>query len=502
MFRGSEAFSFKGAIPLPPEMAFTNSFGLIQRIYVSAFMLVLGSFLCIGLLTYFHTKSENDRANRKFLLDKTESLSTALAYYLEEKKGDIYALYTESFYSRLQQISKVHGLHFEVFDLHGRWISSSAPGEINFLVVPDSISAEELLKLDEAEGNFVYRKISGDQNTLVALRILRNERGSPMAIVKIPYQTSSDETRTEYARFLKSLIISYLLVLAVALLLAFLLSKYITRSLKAVRTQLASTHLYTEYKPLQWKYNDEVGALVEAYNQKLEELRRSAALLSEKERESAWRDMARQVAHEIKNPLTPLQLGIQQLQKAYAESDPDFPSRLLRFSAMMHEQINTLAQIAESFSTYGRMPAPKPVILDLKKEIPEAMHLFEREPNISFSFNSDLHVAEVFVDPDYLRRMLNNLYKNAVQAIEEKGVVETFICQTDSGVDIEVRDNGHGIPPERLERIFSPNFTTKSAGMGLGLSMVRNMVELSGGSVRVVSEVGKGTSFFISLPKA
>ncbi|MCB0484124.1 MAG: HAMP domain-containing histidine kinase [Flavobacteriales bacterium] len=483
-------------------MQWRKSFGLIQRIYASAALLVLCSFLIIGLVTFYHTRSENERTNRQFLLDKTKALSTALAFYLAEKEGDIYSFYTESFYTRLQQIAIVHQLHFEVFDLHGRWIISSQLNDFNYLTVPDSISSNELLQLDEAIDGFIYRREDTSSNKLVALGTLRNERGSPIAIVKIPYEVSNAQTRAEFSRFLQSLTISYVLFLPFALLLAFLLSKYITRSLRTVRQQLSETHLDTIDKPLHWKYNDEIGTLIEAYNEKLEELRKSAALLREKERESAWRDMARQVAHEIKNPLTPLQLSVQQLERAYLSKDPDFGGRLQRFSTLLQQQITTLSQIAESFSAYGQLPAPKPEKISLSKEITSVIHLFAKEERIQFGWHTSHSEASVIMDPDYLRRICNNLYKNAIQAIEGKGRIDTYITEDGNYWKIEIRDTGEGIPKERLERIFTPNFTTRSSGMGLGLSMVHNMVEQSNGEINVSSQVGEGTSFCISLPKS
>ncbi len=258
-------------------------------------------------------------------------------------------------------------------------------------------------------------------------------------------------------------------------------------------------HRITE--KLRYRGDDEVGRLVEVYNRKVEELRQSAEKLALSERESAWKEMARQVAHEIKNPLTPMKLSIQHFQRTWTPEAPDARERLDRFSNNLVEQIDALSRIAGEFSHFAQMPPAHPADLDLNEVADAVVHLFTATPGCTVLLKSEGPLP-VHADREHLLRTFNNLIKNALQAIPDgrEGRVEVILRREGYEALIEVRDNGSGIPADALDHVFVPRFTTKSSGMGLGLPMVKRMVENAGGRVWFTTEEGRGTSFFVALP--
>jgi nitrogen fixation/metabolism regulation signal transduction histidine kinase len=235
----------------------------------------------------------------------------------------------------------------------------------------------------------------------------------------------------------------------------------------------------------------------------IDELSRSAELLAKSERESAWREMAKQVAHEIKNPLTPMKLSVQHLQKAWDEKTDNWDERLLRFTQTIIEHIDTLSAIASEFSDFAKMPQKKEEKLDLSVAIRKSLDLFSDIENISFSYKSFPEPPYyVYADKNQLIRVFNNLIQNAVQAIghDKDGSIQINLEREGSEYRINIADNGPGIPEDMVDKIFSPSFTTKSSGMGLGLALVKSIILEAGGSIHFESSADTGTVFTISIP--
>jgi len=272
--------------------------------------------------------------------------------------------------------------------------------------------------------------------------------------------------------------------------------------MKLIQEKLSRLKLGKKNEKISWKKNDEIGGLIDDYNRVIDELAVSAEMLAKSERESAWREMAKQIAHEIKNPLTPMKLSVQHLKKAWDEKTPDWEKRFEKFSKTMIEQIESLSNIASEFSDFSKLPKTIDEPIDLIQIIENAVELYrENKQNIYFN-KPELGKWEVLADKTQLIRIFNNLIKNSVQAISslENGMIEIGIKKEESQYVIEIKDNGVGIANEQKEKIFSPNFTTKTGGMGLGLAMVRNIVENYKGKIWFESETGIGTTFFVKLP--
>ncbi|UTW63645.1 HAMP domain-containing histidine kinase [bacterium SCSIO 12741] len=467
-------------------------------------LLILSSFLIIGAITIWYTKEENEKYHNQRLMRKERAVMASLSYYLIEKEGDNQIFYTDDFQRKLLEISDVHSLEISLYDLDGNWIASSDRSGHTLSHPHPSLEKEILSELALSGGDFISSKTVHGEIYLTALRYLRSNSEKPLAIINIPYYSDQQHTREETQDFLWALAQVYALLLVLGLIIAYVLSNSITKSLQAIQQRIRSISLSGKNEELEYAGNDEIAALVNEYNKKVRELEESAEKLAQKEREGAWREMARQVAHEIKNPLTPMKLSVQQLEKSWKDGREDYGDRLSRFTQMMTEQIDTLAHIASEFSDFAQLPRAQAEVFDPVKEATQILNLFRKEGGAELTLNNTLvPESRINMDRNHFKRVLTNLVTNSIQAFEdeEKGKIElAFTLENEDRLLLTVKDNGGGIPEDLQPRIFQPNFTTKSGGAGLGLSMVRSMVENAEGDIRVESSVTSGTTFFISLP--
>jgi len=269
-----------------------------------------------------------------------------------------------------------------------------------------------------------------------------------------------------------------------------------------IKEKLQKLTLGKSNEKIDWAGEDEIGHLVEEYNHMVDQMAIKADLLAKSERESAWREMAKQVAHEIKNPLTPMKLSVQYLLRSWNEKDPDWEDRLNRFSATLIQQIDTLSDIATAFSDFAKMPKSSNEKIELNETITHAIALYADYENLQINFKNTDNRYYIYADQQQLLRVFNNLIKNAIQAFElnQNGFIDIDVIEKEYQFEIHFRDNGSGIPEDKKALIFVPNFTTKTKGTGLGLAMVKNIIISMNGSIDFVSEVGKGTKFTIVLP--
>ena len=283
--------------------------------------------------------------------------------------------------------------------------------------------------------------------------------------------------------------------------LAYILSKYITKSLKTISDKINATRLERRNQKIEIdSATEEISTLVNSYNSMIDELEESAVKLATSEREQAWREMAKQVAHEIKNPLTPMRLSVQSFQRKFDPSDENIHQKVDEYSKTLIQQIDTMSSIASAFSNFAKMPAQKNEMLNVVEIVNLSLDIFN-EDYIEFSSNKKKIIAKF--DRTQLIRVVTNLIKNGIQAIPEgkspKIVVK--VQEENEQVEITVSDNGIGISEENKPKIFEPKFTTKTSGMGLGLAMVKNIMETYNGNITFTSELEKGTTFRVSFPK-
>ena len=353
----------------------------------------------------------------------------------------------------------------------------------------------------ENRSAYSHEEHIGDAAFQAAYRPLLNDRGDVLAYISVPYFARQSEVDDERTAGYVAIVNLFVLLFLLSTLAAAVIANWTTRPLLLLKRGLERIQLGARNEPLPYQGDDELGELVRVYNRKVEELRESAEKLARSERESAWKEMAKQVAHEIKNPLTPMKLGIQHFQLTWNPDAPDAKAKLDRFSNSMVEQIDALNRVAGDFSRFAQMSAANETVLDLNEVAKNAVALFAGTPNADIILHASPPLM-VKADREHLLRVLNNLIKNALQAIPDnrRGKVDVVLrAEADQAV-IEVRDNGTGIPEDVRDRIFEPSFTTKSSGMGLGLAMVKRMVEQAGGNVNFTTRNGEGTTFVVSLP--
>jgi nitrogen fixation/metabolism regulation signal transduction histidine kinase len=350
---------------------------------------------------------------------------------------------------------------------------------------------------------YIQNENVGKLSYIAAYEPIRNSENKTIGYLNLPYFAKETELKKDISEFLVALINIYILLFSVAVLLAFFISNRITEPLRIIQDSLKRTKLGTANVPITWKQKDEIGALINEYNRMLNQLQKSAELLAQSERESAWREMAKQVAHEIKNPLTPMKLGIQHLQRALQDNHPNKEQMVQRICGSLIEQIDTLSNIATEFSNFAKMPKPEYKKVELNAILEHLVDLYNESEGIKITLVKPEGDLPVQGDKDQLIRVFSNLMKNAVQSIpgEREGVIRVVVTDDGNYYLVAVQDNGHGIPKSRHNQIFVPNFTTKTGGTGLGLAMVKNMIESMEGSVSFESEEEVGTTFFVKLYK-
>lgn len=483
-----------------PRIPFT----LRQRIYISMLALILLSFVATGITAYINFKQQEEEYNFARLSRKELAIQESMRYFLEQKGGYIQTAEVPSLFTdKICELSDVHNLAINFYNLRGDLLISSSSDNIDRLGFPMKIDYTIMKQL--STGNSRAQKTHDiDHGTyIMAYWYFRNADGAPVAITNVRYDKREVDS-AELNAFLLQLTKIYVVLFIGASLLAYVLSNYITSSLQKVASKLQELNISKRNEPLEWHGKDEIGALVTEYNRMMKEVEASAAELAKSERESAWREMAKQVAHEIKNPLTPMKLRVQHLERSLDPDDPEYADKLTKFSSSMVEQIDALSAIASEFSDFAKMPLASKKDVNLLDVVRSSVEVYKEPENAELRFEDHgIQFARVYLDPEHFLRVLNNLIANAIQAIPEgrSGIIDVSLQEEKNEYHLMVKDNGSGIPASMQAKIFQPYFTTKTHGTGLGLAMVKNIVENSNGTIRFETEAEVGTTFHITLPK-
>ena len=321
-----------------------------------------------------------------------------------------------------------------------------------------------------------------------------------VGILSIPMFNQISELRSDLSELIGTFINIYTILLLISLIITFLITQYINRPLKLISKRLKTLSLSRQNEKISYRSNDEIGQLVRQYNQMVDELAEKAEKLAQSEREMAWREMAKQVAHEIKNPLTPMKLSVQFLQKTWKNDKQRFEKDIDKYLATLLEQIEHLSDIATAFSQFNKMPEPVATDVDLVKLLQNLVALFQSE-DYDIMFTSDIDELFIHGDENRLNRAFTNIIKNAVQSFvdDRRGLIKISIKTENEKAIITIEDNGSGIPEAELTKIFEPNFTTKTSGSGLGLAIVKNIINDLNGQIYVESKLGEGSKFIIFL---
>lgn len=474
------------------------------RIFIAMILLILLASVLIAAVAIYQYSEETQDYHRQRLERKETNIKNHLGYVLDKTT---YAVVTEKvpliFKGEIQDVASIHGLQINLYDFEGSLLTSSKAA-----LKPDKdekcIDAEILnTLLNTVEHRFVEKRIQDDETFRYSYSYIIDNKSKPLAIIKLPYLENDEFLSKELNEFLERLGYTYLLMLLVAIALAYFLSKYITKSIQTISDKIQATRLEKRNEKIQiGGASEEISTLIDSYNSMIDELEDSAAQLAKSEREQAWREMAKQVAHEIKNPLTPMRLSVQSFQRKFDPQDPNIHDKVDEYSKTLIQQIDTMSSIASAFSNFAKMPAQKNETLNVVEITKLALDIFN-EDYIKY-YPSEHEIIANF-DRTQLIRVITNLVKNSTQAISkenENPKIEVRVSSENNRVCIEVEDNGVGISEDNKPKIFEPKFTTKTSGMGLGLAMVKNIVETYNGSITFTSEKDKGTTFIVRFPKS
>ena len=502
-------------------MVAVSIFGLIKyrgsrRMRLSGkFQLVLTPVVVVILSSIFLLSIEH---SRRVFIDTQQLRLSKKAQYVQMALQNMYfwdmtlsPANTMALNIDLRDMSFAYETDIHVYDLNGRLIGSSVPQLFDLGLLPRHIAPGAFFS---GEAKMIEKEHIGNVKYLSAYTEFINGNYAKIGYISLPSFISQKELTAHLQDFVQKLMPLYIFLLLVSILVVWGVSYLITSSLRLVIEQLQENKLSPHGRHIQYPFDDEFGEMVEHYNQMMDVLAESTERLARTEREAAWRTMARQIAHEINNPLTPMKLTLQQLQRT--KDTPRFEEYFNRSTQLLIEQIDNLGHIARSFSSFAKMPEVNPVPVDVAHKLSNFLTLLRNNPtDIPIRYVGPDEGVMALADAEQITQVFTNIVRNAMQAMEGrpnsdiiiilKGVTENT-CQERNlnpqmqWIEISFSDNGPGIPEEVQEKIFVPNFTTKNTGAGLGMPISKNIVEGSGGKICFQTSE-KGTTFFVYLQK-
>ncbi|SOD20270.1 HAMP domain-containing protein [Pedobacter xixiisoli] len=472
------------------------------RIQFSIVLSVVATLVIVGWTTFFNIKSQYLEQQTEQVREKVRKVQ--LAYEKQIALAGTISNNSEAQFE-FNQFADVNGIYLNLYDINGNLYLTTLPRIYDLGIIGRKMGPTAYMQLAvQQKSEFINpsEKI-GTFSYAAAYAPVRNADNQTIAYISIPYYSNEEDYQARIGLFINTLINIYALVFVLIGVLAVFLANQITSPLTFIQENIRRTKLGQANQPLVWHRQDEIGVLIKEYNKMIAELEISANKLARSERESAWREMAKQVAHEIKNPLTPLKLGVQLLEKSWREKDPNFEKKFASFNKSFVEQIDSLATIASEFSNFAKMPDTKLEHIALVPIIEQAKEVFSSMDHVEIHILNRSNVELLVLgDKDQLLRSFNNLLKNAIEAADgkEKCVIKIHIANDEKQAFVEVEDNGKGIDPSLHSSIFRANFTTKSSGTGLGLAFVKQAIENAGGKVEFTSVLNNGTIFYLSFP--
>jgi two-component system, NtrC family, nitrogen regulation sensor histidine kinase NtrY len=472
------------------------------RIFFAMVILIIATSLLLITISIFQYKNVAKEYNQRRIESMEHYVKKHINYVLSTTT---YPLTNDNissiFKDKIHEISDIQNAEVQIYSLDGKLIKSSkesfsveehSPKISKFIVRLVSASIDKRFVEVTTINGIKYRS---------SYSLLKNKKFKPIAILKLPNIPDDGYYQKELNNFLIQLAQVYSLMIAIAFGFAYILSSFITKPIYDFAERLRETSLKQKNEKIPFSANiKEINMLLLAYNRMIEELERNAVVLAQNERDLAWREMAKQVAHEIKNPLTPMRLTIQSFQRKFNPEDPNIRPKLNDFSESLIQQIDTMSSVASAFSDFASMPAQQNETLNVVEVIELTLDIFN-EDYIVFECSEQEIISKM--DRTQLIRIITNLVKNATQAIpdeQETKMILVTVKKTNDQVFIAIKDNGTGINPKHIDTIFEPKFTTKNSGMGLGLGIIKNIIENYNGTITFETKFGRGTIFTVILP--
>jgi two-component system nitrogen regulation sensor histidine kinase NtrY len=490
-----------------PELKSLFNFNFRQKLQISFIGILLFSFISVGIVIAFFSIRQYQSRHLENIKEKINSIYTELESKLSMESNltpDWRDSGNASLEELLIKLSNVFNTDINLYNKNGFLMATSRPKVFYRNLISRRLNMDAFNNLEIlTKSEYIQKEKIASLEYLSAYVPFYNDNNQLLAYLNLPYFRMQSVLAREISNVIVAVINFTLLLIVLTMSLAVIISGRLTSPLRMLSSGLASVVLGRKSEHLSYVGHDEIGDMVKQYNMMVDELQESALKLTNSEREYAWREMAKQVAHEIKNPLTPMKLNIQQLFKSWKDGIPGFEKKLESFTKNQIEYIETLSSIASAFSSFAKMPGANPVEVDLLEQVKTTLELFRNTDNLSFIVNWPHEKSiMVFADKEHLSGIFSNLIKNAIQSVPQgkEGIIRINFELKGDKVVVSIADNGTGIPDELKKNLFIPNFTTKSSGMGLGLSIVKRYVESANGKVWFESQLSKGSQFFVELP--
>jgi two-component system, NtrC family, nitrogen regulation sensor histidine kinase NtrY len=489
-----------------PVVSKLGTFNFRQKLQLSYMVILLFSFILIGIVVAYITINQYQTKHYENMKEKLNSVNMELdnklsneKYLSSDLKGEGYS----SLNDLLIRLSNVFNTDINLYNNTGFLIATSRQEIFDRDLTSPRINNVAFNNLKLLRGEYYQKEKIGKLEYLSAYVPFINSDNKVIAYLNLPYFRMQSVLAKEISNLIVAVINLTLLLILITMALAVIISGRLTSPLAMLGKGLATVGVGKKSEHLTYQGHDEIGELVKQYNRMVDEIEDSTHKLANSEREYAWREMAKQVAHEIKNPLTPMKLNVQQLLKSWKDNVPGFDKTIERFTKNQIEYIDNLSSIASAFSSFAKMPLTNPVEVNILDQVRLSLELFKYSDNITFKVHWPRESKIViYADKEQLTGVFSNLIKNGIQSIpaDKKGIITLNLEVKMDKVVVSVSDNGSGIPEELRKNLFTPNFTTKTSGTGLGLSIVRKYIENANGRIWFESEVNKGSVFYFELP--
>jgi len=475
-----------------------KGYSLRNRVFFGFLLVCLLSVVASSLVPYFVLKNNSLQQSKIDMQEKTTAVIRYLDYAVSWSRVETKDL-PKVLENKIFEIADINQHDIVIYDLKGNYLLSNKDESlVEQKVIPIKI-VNKILATDARVDIKGYDK-SKDAGLTSSYLILKNNELEPIGIVYIPLYHNESAYLDVLHKYVKYILLIDIFLILFSIWISWITSNSLSKTITKFSDMITRITLFeNEMRPIRYYKNDELNALARAYNRMILQIQDQKERLRFKASEEAWREMAKQVAHEVKNPLTPMKLTIQNFERKFDPADPNINERVKQMSKTMVDQIDLIATVASAFSEFAKLPEKNNEVINLNNEVEDILRVFNDDSIFIHSNKSNIMIN---MDRIYLSRIITNLVTNAKQAQsdERKLIINVDVEQHQRRVMISVQDNGIGIPDNMYERIFEPNFTSKNSGMGLGLSMVRKMVEDYKGEISVKSEVGKGSTFTITLP--
>jgi len=486
---------------------FNQLFNLNLRARLQMFFMIALSTITLttAIIILFYTNKNNTEKLHAELNEKAHSVLIELQHKLngyntleEVNKDEVKEL--------LQKFSVVFFTDINLYDSQGILLATSRPqifneGFLSDLINPmayEEIMVDNLLfyNCTETIGSLNY------YSTYLPLFITSDKVAG---IINLPFFARQTEQKKSFQFLLFTFINLFVILGIIGAIVAVLYSRLLTKPLSVLQSNISNIRIDMQNSKIYWKKNDEIGQLISEYNKMVDKLEASSEMLKRSEREIAWRELARQIAHEIKNPLTPMKLNIQYLIRAKAENKEQFEEKFEDISSGLIQQIDTLDRVAEMFTDMAKSNTNNFVAINLVGIIESMIKLFDKSENVDFKLIKSGSEEDFYTrgTEKNLTQIFNNLMKNSLEAIskKEKGEIIINIESSESYLNVKFMDNGGGIPENMKDMVFTPYFTTRTTGTGLGLAIVKSLITGMGGNIKLEKSNQNGTVFLIKFLK-